>query len=92
MPVSCQADPQTGADAANDLALMAIHCVGVGYPGAISLGRRRVPVSIRRHRQIHQIAGSDPMVKINKQSIVKFIKFIICRFGVPNRIITDNGS
>jgi hypothetical protein len=32
------------------------------------------------------------VVKINKQSAVKFIKSIICRFGVPNRIITDNGS
>jgi hypothetical protein len=32
------------------------------------------------------------VVKINKQSIVKFIKSIICIFGVPNRIITDNGS
>jgi transposase InsO family protein len=32
------------------------------------------------------------IVKINKQSAVKFIKVIICRFGVPNRIITDNGS
>jgi transposase InsO family protein len=33
-----------------------------------------------------------PVVKINKQSAVKFIKSIICRLGVPNRIITDNGS
>jgi hypothetical protein len=33
-----------------------------------------------------------PMVKINKQSAVKFIKSIRCRFRVPNRIITDNGS
>jgi transposase InsO family protein len=32
------------------------------------------------------------VVKINKQSAVKFIKSIICRFGIPNRIITDNGS
>jgi transposase InsO family protein len=24
--------------------------------------------------------------------VVKFIKSIICRFGVPNKIITDNGS
>jgi transposase InsO family protein len=32
------------------------------------------------------------VVKINKQSTVKFIKSIICRFGVPNRIITNNGS
>jgi transposase InsO family protein len=32
------------------------------------------------------------VVKINKQSTVKFIKSTICRFGVPNRITTDNGS
>jgi transposase InsO family protein len=32
------------------------------------------------------------VVKINKQSAVKFIKSIICRFRVPNRIITDIGS
>jgi hypothetical protein len=35
---------------------------------------------------------ATPVVKINKQSTVKFIKSIICRFGVPNKIITDNGS
>jgi transposase-like protein len=33
-----------------------------------------------------------PVVKINKQLAVKFIKSIIYRFQVPNRIITDNGS
>jgi transposase InsO family protein len=32
------------------------------------------------------------VIKINKRSVVKFIKFIICRFGISNRIITDNGS
>jgi hypothetical protein len=31
------------------------------------------------------------VVKINKQSAIKFIKSIVCRFGVPNWIITDNG-
>jgi hypothetical protein len=35
---------------------------------------------------------ATPVVKINKQSTVKFIKSIICKFRVPNRIITDNGS
>jgi hypothetical protein len=35
---------------------------------------------------------ATPVVKINNQSAVKFIKSIICRFGVPKRIITDNGS
>jgi hypothetical protein len=60
MPVSCQVDPQTGVDAANGLALMAICCVGAGYPGVISPGHRRVPVPLCRHRQIHQVAESDP--------------------------------
>jgi transposase InsO family protein len=32
------------------------------------------------------------VVKINKQSIVKFIKSIICKFRVPERVITDNWS
>jgi transposase InsO family protein len=32
------------------------------------------------------------VVKINKQSIVRFIKSIVCRFRVPNRIINDNGT
>jgi transposase InsO family protein len=35
---------------------------------------------------------ATPVVKINKQSAVKFIKSIVCRFRVLNRIITDNGS
>jgi transposase InsO family protein len=35
---------------------------------------------------------ATPVVKINKQSAVKFIKSIICRFGVQNWIITDNES
>jgi transposase InsO family protein len=36
--------------------------------------------------------AATPVVKINKQSTVKFIKSIIYRFEVPSRIITDNGS
>jgi hypothetical protein len=35
---------------------------------------------------------ATPIVKINKQSTVKFIKSIVYRFGVLNKIITDNGS
>jgi transposase InsO family protein len=35
---------------------------------------------------------ATPVVKINKQSAVKIIKSINYRFGVPNRIISDNES
>jgi hypothetical protein len=92
MPFLCQADPHNDADTANDPALMAIHCMGAEHLRAISPGHRSVPVSLRRHRQIHQVARSDQVVKINKQSAIKFIKSNVYMFGVLNRIITDNGS
>ena len=30
--------------------------------------------------------------KVKTQSAVKFFKGLVCRFGVPNRVITDNGT
>jgi hypothetical protein len=33
-----------------------------------------------------------PVIKANKGSMLKFIKDLVARFGVPNRIITDNGT
>ena len=30
--------------------------------------------------------------KVTSQSAIKFFKGLVCRFGVPNRIITDNGT
>ena len=57
------------------------------------------PRAVREYRYIYVAINkftkwpeATPVVNINKQSAVKFIKSIICRFGVPNRIITDNGS
>ena len=32
------------------------------------------------------------VAKANKNSALKFIKDLVARFGVPNRIITDNGT
>jgi transposase InsO family protein len=34
----------------------------------------------------------EPVCTISARSAVKFIRGLVCRFGVPNRIITDNGS
>jgi hypothetical protein len=56
------------------------------------------PRAIRGFRYLYVIIDkftkwpkATPVVKINKQSTVKFIKSVICRFGVMNRIITDMG-
>jgi transposase-like protein len=37
-------------------------------------------------------AEVDPVCTILARSAVKFIHGLVCCFGVPNRIITDNGS
>jgi transposase InsO family protein len=58
------------------------------FPRAVG-GYRFLYVAIDKFTKWPEVT---PVVKINKQSAVKFIKSIICRFGVPNRIITDNGS
>ena len=34
----------------------------------------------------------DAMRKVAPQSAIKFLKGLVCRFGVPARIITDNGT
>ena len=34
----------------------------------------------------------EVMRKVTAQSAVKFFRSIVCRFGIPNRIITDNGT
>ena len=33
-----------------------------------------------------------PVVRITQQTATAFLKSIVCRFSVPNRIIADNGS
>jgi transposase InsO family protein len=71
---------------------MALRCVGLDimgpFPHTVG-GYRFLYVAIDKFTKWPEATS---VVKINKQSAVKFIKSIICRFGVPNRIITDNGS
>lgn len=34
----------------------------------------------------------EPMRKVMALAAIKFLKGIVCRFGVPNGVITDNGT
>jgi transposase InsO family protein len=58
------------------------------FPRAVG-GSRFLYVTIQKFTKWSK---ATPVVNINKQSAMKFIKSIICRFRVPNRISTDNGS
>jgi hypothetical protein len=66
--------------------------MGGGYPGTVPQGRRRVPVPLCRHRQVHQVVRGHPVVNITQGATVAFLKSIVCRFGVPSHIIMDNGT
>jgi uncharacterized protein YwbE len=89
---SHQADSHTDADAANNPALMAVHCVGDRHLGTIPRvvgGYQYLYVVIDKFTKWSE---ATHMVTINEQSAIKFIKAIICKFGLPNEIITDNAS
>ena len=34
----------------------------------------------------------EALRKVTAQSVVKFFKGLVCRFGVPSRVITDNDT
>jgi hypothetical protein len=63
-----QADPHADTNAANDPALMTLRCVGAGHRGAFPSRRRRVPITLCCHRQVHQVAESNTSGQ-NQQAI-----------------------
>ena len=58
------------------------------FPKAVG-GHRFLYVTIDKFTKWSEVT---PVVNITKGTAVAFLKSIICRFGVPNRIITDNGT
>jgi len=58
------------------------------FPRAVG-GYRFLYVGIDKFTKWPEVT---PVVNIIKKSTVAFLKSIVCRFGVPNRIIADNGT
>ena len=58
------------------------------FPRAVS-GYRFLYVAIDKFTKWPEVTHA---VNITKTSAVAFLKSIVCRFGVPNRIIADNGT
>jgi hypothetical protein len=92
MPVPCKADTLTGSSSVDDSTLLAIHRMGVDilgpFPRAIS-GYSFLFVAIDK---LSKWPKATPVVSITQGAAVAFLKSIVCRFGVPSRIITDNGT
>ena len=92
MSVPCKADTHTGSGSANDSTLLAIRRMGVDilgpFPRAVG-GYRFLFVAIDKFTKWPE---ATPVVNITQGAAVAFLKSIVCRFGVPSRIITDNGT
>ena len=58
------------------------------FPRAVG-GYRYLLVAIDKFTKWVEV---EPVRTITAQAAVKFIRGIVSRFGVPNRIITDNGT
>ncbi|XP_025828733.1 uncharacterized protein LOC112903728 [Panicum hallii] len=66
-----------------------------GLTAALSLGIWQLLVKGDSQLIIKQFTKwpeATPVVNITKASAITFLKSIVCRFEVPNRIITDNGT
>jgi transposase InsO family protein len=92
MSIPCKADTHTGSGFANDSTLLAIRRMGVDilgpFPRAVG-GYRFLFVAIDKFTKWPEATS---MVSITQGAAVAFLKSIVCRFGVPSHIITDNGT
>jgi hypothetical protein len=92
MSVPCKADTHTGSSSANDSTLLAIPLWGgdiLGpFPRAVD-GYCFLFIAIDKFTKWLE---ATPMVSITQGAAVAFLKLIVCRFGVPSYIITDNGT
>jgi hypothetical protein len=92
VPIPCQANPSAGAGATDHPAHLALCCLGVDILGPFPRaqgGYRYLYVAIYKFTKWAEVG---PVCTIPARSAVKFIHGLVCRFGMPNRIITDNDS
>jgi transposase InsO family protein len=66
--------------------------MGGGYPGTIPQGRRRYQFLFVAIDKFTKWPEATPVVNITQGAAIAFLKSIVCRFGVPSRIIMDNGT
>ena len=69
---------------------MAVRGLGAGYLGPVSLSARGLRYLYVAIDKFTKWAEVEAVRTIPAGSAVKFIKGLVSRFGVPNRIITDN--
>jgi transposase InsO family protein len=89
--VPCQENPSASARIATQPAHLALRCLGLDILGPFPRaqgGYRYLYVAIDKFTNWAEV---ELVHTIPARSAVKFIQGLVCHFGMPNRIITDNG-
>jgi transposase InsO family protein len=92
VPVLPEANYEVCESSQTHRSLMAFCGMGNRHRRRSSKGSRRFQVLIRRHRHITKWMEATPVVNITQEAAVKILQSIIYRFGVPQRVLTDNGT
>jgi hypothetical protein len=87
-----KADTPARSGPANNTHHLAVCCVGSGPHRSLAEGTRGLHAPVGRHRQFSKWIKVRPLNSIRSEQAVAFFTNIIHRFGVPNSIITDNGT
>jgi len=67
--------------------------MGSGYPGSVPSSTRSGEVFDCGSRLLHKVDWVEPVATITADRVRKFYwKKIICRFGLPAVLVTDNGT
>jgi transposase InsO family protein len=92
MSVPRKTNTHTSSGAADDSTLLVIRRMGVDilgpFPRAVG-GYRYLFIAIDKFTKWPE---ATMVVNITQGAAVAFLKSIVCRFGVPNHTITDNGT
>ena len=92
MPILCEADPPARSGSADDTHHLALCCVGSGPRRPLAEGTRGYTHLLVAIDKFSKWIEVRPLNSIRSEQAVAFFTNIIHRFGVPNSIITDNGT
>jgi hypothetical protein len=93
VPTIRQSTTFTPGSAGTNDGTLAIRAMGIRHHGPISNWKTPAQIFGGCNRLLYQMGGSRTTATITEKSIQSFVwKAVICRFGIPRVLVSDNGK
>ena len=92
MPALQQTQTPAGVSTPHHTDRLALRGLGTRHGGTLQNCPRRHDALAGGSGQIHQVDRGKTIKNLDGPTAVRFIKDIVVRYGMPNSIITDNGT